>query len=308
MKKIKKLVVLFLLVFAIGMLSGGAASAFTVYPHPVKNGLVKMDGKYYYYQNGKKVTRCWKKLNNNRRYYFGWNGVAYRGSREVDGKRYIFNQWAQVAEPKGNLAVVTVDGVKYIADKSGAPRKGFQIFASNLWYADAKGKVLVSDTVDGIKFGKDGKAIAGTNRSLKIRCMQIVSQITNSSMSQSTKLRACWNYVVGGHIHYAGIYPNLGQAGWQRSLALTALTQGAGNCYGFACAFAALAKEVGYSPYVIYGRCPGSRDGAADGYTRHSWTRINGLNYDPEAQYAGWAPGIYGTSYAAGYVIGSVLF
>lgn len=52
------------------------------------------------------------------------------------------------------------------------------------------------------------------------------------------------------------------------------------------------------------------RDGRADGMTRHCWVQINGLSYDPEGTYAGWAPGIYGT---AGYGVyhwtsGSVKF
>jgi hypothetical protein len=45
---------------------------------------------------------------------------------------------------------------------------------------------------------------------------------------------------------------------------------------------------------MICGRVPGSRDGAADGFTRHCWVKINGLYYDPEAQYAGWMKGVYG--------------
>ena len=67
---------------------------------------------------------------------------------------------------------------------------------------------------------------------------------------------------------------------------------GYGNCYGFSCIFAALAREIGYTPYMICGRVPGSRDGAADGFTRHCWVKINGLYYDPEAQYAGWMKGV----------------
>ena len=31
--------------------------------------------------------------------------------------------------------------------------------------------------------------------------------------------------------------------------------------------------------------------------TRHCWVEINGLYYDPEAQYAGWMTGVYGYDY-----------
>ena len=125
--------------------------------------------------------------------------------------------------------------------------------------------------------------------------MQIVSSITNSKMTKSQKLYACWRYVVGGNIRYWSHYPNLGQKNWQRSMALYTLQNRGGNCYGFACAFAALAKEIGYEPYIIYGYVPGSRDGRSDGMTRQCWVQISGLSYDPEATYAGWASGIYGT-------------
>ena len=55
------------------------------------------------------------------------------------------------------------------------------------------------------------------------------------------------------------------------------------------------AKELGYNPYVICGRVPGSRDHAADGYTRHGWVMINGKHYDAEGAFAGWG-GCFGTS------------
>lgn len=46
---------------------------------------------------------------------------------------------------------------------------------------------------------------------------------------------------------------------------------------------------------MICGRVPGSRDGAGDGYTRHSCVIINGLHYDPEGQAKGWHTGVYGS-------------
>lgn len=69
-----------------------------------------------------------------------------------------------------------------------------------------------------------------------------------------------------------------------------------GDCYGFACTFAAMAREIGYNPYVVLGRVSGTRDGAADGLTSHGWVIIDGCYYDPEAQFAGWYRGVYGSS------------
>ena len=45
--------------------------------------------------------------------------------------------------------------------------------------------------------------------------------------------------------------------------------------------------ELGYNPYVVLGRVSGTRDGAADGLTRHGWVMIDGAYYDPEARVCG---------------------
>lgn len=135
------------------------------------------------------------------------------------------------------------------------------------------------------------------DKALKTATTAVLSRVTNSSMTKSQKLRACWNYVVSGsNFSYWPKYPDTSKTGWQRSTALDMLTTRRGNCYSFACAFAALASEIGYSPTVVNGRVSGSRDGASDGLTRHCWVMIGGLYYDPEAQYAGWYRGVYGSS------------
>ena len=117
-------------------------------------------------------------------------------------------------------------------------------------------------------------------------------------MTQSQKLYACWRYVVSdGGFYYGGPDPNLDESGWARNEALRMFNTGVGNCYGFSCIFAALAREIGYTPYMICGRVPGTRDCAADGFTRHCWVEIDGLYYDPEAHYAGWMSGVCGYDY-----------
>ena len=109
-----------------------------------------------------------------------------------------------------------------------------------------------------------------------------------------TKEQALDNFYDKAHVKY----PNLSKKGWQRATALNMLSTKSGNCYSFACGFAALTKEIGDRPVVICGRVSGRRDHASDGMTRHSWVQIGGRNYDPEGQFAGWARGIYGS---AGY-------
>ena len=75
------------------------------------------------------------------------------------------------------------------------------------------------------------------------------------------------------------------------------LSTRSGNCYSFACAFAAMAHTVGYHPTVVCGRVSGRRDHARDGLTRHAWVKISGRHYDPEGQFAGWYRGCYGSGW-----------
>lgn len=80
-----------------------------------------------------------------------------------------------------------------------------------------------------------------------MKVMQTVSAITNPGMSQEQKLRACWNYITDWRkFNYGGDDPDRSKKGWYRETALKMLSSRTGNCYSFACAFAAMAKEVGY--------------------------------------------------------------
>jgi hypothetical protein len=151
------------------------------------------------------------------------------------------------------------------------------------------------------KYDANGKSIKVSlasvelDKKLEKATQEILKQITTSSMTKSRKLEAVWRYVTSGaNFSYWPKYPNLSKKGWQKETALDMLTTRKGNCYSFACAFAALASEIGYSPSIICGRVSGSRDAAADGMTRHCWVQISGLFYDPEAQFAGWYRNVYG--------------
>ena len=131
----------------------------------------------------------------------------------------------------------------------------------------------------------------------------ILKKITNSGMTKREKLYAAYNYMSGG----GGFYYCTWRAfqvydGWEYDYATEIYEKRGGNCYNFACGFAMLAKAIGYDAQVVRGRVPGSRDRAADGMTRHALVKIDGLYYDPEAQFAGWARGICGSAYYPMYL------
>ena len=122
----------------------------------------------------------------------------------------------------------------------------------------------------------------------------LMARLISPAASQSQKLRAAWDYIChSGTFSYARSYAAFtGSDTHERAYRF--LTTHAGNCYDFACAFAYLAKRIGYTAYVVYGQCPA----AGGGLTPHGWVFINGLGYfDPNGEWAEFAPGIYGYSY-----------
>lgn len=268
-----------------------------------KSGLVK-EGRYYRYygRNGQRYKNRWAKING-RRYFFNEKGNAVTYSLKRGRYVYVFDTMGRLLQPS-RAAVKKVGKYSYYVDTRGRASTGWMIIKNRLYYADSKGRLYKNRTREGVTFTKYGYAKDDTASRLKKTTMNIVSKITNSRMTQAQKLRACWNYVLG-NVRYVSYYPS-GRTGWQRELAYLALAQGGGNCYGFACAFSALAREIGYNPYLVCGRVSGSRDGAADGMTRHCWVLIDGAYYDPEGQYAGWCTGVYGSgSYYINHTIQS---
>lgn len=284
---------------------------------PKKTSAVKVNRAYYYVSpKGKPVPgyhlilgrlyyvspngRCtlqkgkeWKTIGGHT-YFFKSNGKPAVGGTVINNKVYVFDSKARLLKPS-EPRFVRVGKYYYYVDKSGIASTGWMIINDKLYYGDSIGRLKRNTVYENITFGQSCNAESDTEANLKMQVMRIVSNICQPQMTSYQKLWACWNYVVSGRIRYFPYYPNYSDATWYKDLALKALANGLGNCYGYACAFAALAKEVGFQPYVVCGRVSGYRDGASDGMTRHCWVMINGAYYDPEAQYAGWYRGVYGS-------------
>ncbi len=252
-------------------------------------------GQHYFSKESGRMATGWQKIGGNKYYFSLEEGVLVTGLAMIDGEYYLFHEAGQLAK-SNKTSLVTAGRQIYCADKNGKPTSGWQVIGNKLYYATKSGKVKKNTTYHGITFGSNGAAKNNLNAKLKIKAMELVASITKKNMTKSQKLAKCWDYVIGDSFRYAAKYPDLEASGWQRKAAYDMLTSRSGNCYSFACVFAALAEEVGYQPYVVCGRVRGSRDRMSDGYTRHAWVRIDGKYYDPEAHYAGWRRGIYGNS------------
>lgn len=261
-------------------------------------GSVKIGSKIYIFRsNGRLVlpSRTTVVTVAGKRYYVNTKGQASVGNIKIGENVFVFGADGSLIRPE-KPGFATVNNNLFYLYTSGRAHTGWLVLGNDLYFADTAGVLWKNKTYEGIVFGKNGKAENNTSAQLKIKTMKILGDITNTAATNSQKLRACWDYLTKGGFGYLSKYPNLSKKGWQKEVALDMLNTRRGNCYSFACAFAALAAEIGYQPKVVCGRVTGTRDGAPDGLTRHCWVTIGGLYYDPEAEYAGWYRGVYGLS------------
>ena len=189
---------------------------------------------------------------------------------------------------------VTTSGGKTKYRKNGKFVKGCQKIGRNYYFFDANGIMQKKNTtfkgvlyyindkgqVQGRKHGSqyfspDGRRL-NRDKSNDMRAYQnarrIVNGITNAHMSKAQKLKVCFNWM-----------QNNGYGGWRRlsdggrswyAVNANDLFEGRrGDCISYACAFAYLAKVIGYKNINICSR--GTRN---DSY--HTWTEINGRVYD----------------------------
>lgn len=214
-------------------------------PTPVpKNGLLKEGKVYRYYVNNKPVRNKWKKING-KYYWFKSNGVAaHDGHYKIKGVFYLFNKNAQRIIP----------GKK------------------SMYYVHKNGKCATNETIGGIRFNKNGYASNLTQARCKLAARNFIARHSNANASNYEKFRSCFYYIMA-YTNFVGYMDPTPQEfktkDWVYKYSLQMFQNGlTGNCYGIASSVAAIAKELGYEPYVIT---------IPDG---HSFVMINGLYYD----------------------------
>lgn len=246
----------------------------TVTPTPtvtkVKKGLVREKDGYRYYVKGKPVKNKWKKIKG-RYYWFKANGIAARnGACKIRGTYYVFDSKARRVAPK-KTGPVKINGRQYIVDKNGKAVKGWQKFGNKVYYASKTGKCAAGKTVDGVKLNKKGYATS-TKALCKIEARRFIARYTTPGMNKRQKLRACFNQIIWYNRFVGNMDPTPAEfrtKTWVYKYAIQMFRNGlTGNCYGIASSVAAVAKELGYQPYVIT---------IPDG---HSFVMIDGLYYD----------------------------
>jgi len=148
-----------------------------------KKGLVKENGKYYYYKDGKKIKNTLKKVTKDGKakyYYFGSKGAAYtkkwKTIKSSSGKkyRYYFGKdgvaYASGTTKSGKAkepVVKTIKGKKYAFDYKGRALTGVQVINEKFYYFNSNGKKNDSKTSKLRKAAKYEKNITTLQNLLK---------------------------------------------------------------------------------------------------------------------------------------------
>ena len=237
----------------------------------VKKALQEVGNKLYYFgSSGEALTDAWKKFGSYK-YYFGADGMAYTGSRKIGSRYYVFKADGKLATGDGKH-IVKYENKRYFVNKKGAAVSGWQIYKNKVVYASESGRMAVNKKVSYIRFDSKGYAKNRYQAMAKIYAADFIKKHTDNSMSRRKKLRTCFYYMLK-HRRYIAHYVSDKKAfktnTWEYKAACDMLCDNRleGNCRNFAAAFAAIAKELGYKPYVW-------------NMKTHSVVKIDGKYYD----------------------------
>lgn len=80
-----------------------------------QEGWVKSGSNWYWYEKGKAVTNCWRKITGGSGvaywYYLGPGGKMLKGMQQIQGKIYYLNPTAALGVPEGALIMTDENGV-----------------------------------------------------------------------------------------------------------------------------------------------------------------------------------------------------
>lgn len=91
------------------------ATAELIKTNTAQDGWVKSGTNWYWYENGKPVTNCWRKITGSNGvyfwYYLGPGGKMLKGMQQINGKVYYLNPTAAMGVPEGALIMTDENGV-----------------------------------------------------------------------------------------------------------------------------------------------------------------------------------------------------
>lgn len=255
----------------------------------IKNGWYTFGNKKRYYKNDKYYVGMKKVGEDQSVYYFEKSGYMHKGWLTYNKKRYYFG-----ADGKRCSGVKKIKGKYYYFNEKGVLQKKTVKSGKNTYYCTDKG-ILEAQKKGNTLYYPNGKKMNSTKayeyETLQ-RAKKIVANITTSNMSKSQKFETCFNWVIHHYYDTRRIFKN--QKAWPALYANDYfIPGGGGDCFSDACAFAYLAKALGYKNIYV---CVDTK--VLDG-SGHCWAEIGGLVYDPLFAEAKSYYGYFGTTYGS---------
>ena len=248
-----------------------------------KAGWVKQKNGQYLWRkaDGSYIRKKGWQILNEKKYYLLDGGYRAGGWQRIHGKYYYFYQTTGVLYAKKGM--VRIGAYRYYIFRDGSAATGMTKFGKYYFYFSPTGKLVESKR--GVRCGtkyynttQNGLAseISYNQAMCERAANEFIRKHSSASDSNAVKFRKCFNYLVAymryspGYFSVSGDYAAFQQPEWQYKLALQCFQSPdlRGNCHRFACCVAAIAKELGYRPYVIVT--------TGD----HSFVMIDGKYYD----------------------------
>ena len=267
-----------------GAVSGGAVDG-----KPEKIGLVKKSGDLYFYRNGEPVrdtliktggdifyfgnsgralTKRWRMINDDW-YYFKEKGRAAVGSVKIKGKYRIFNKHAHLCTVTKQRAV-QVKKKRFLVEKDGYAAHGWFSYKGRMLHTRKNGAFDKRKRCGYIPMNKKGFAKNGEQVQAMLLARAFIRRHTDRGDSPMRKFEKCFHVIMAGTQYIGNWRPQgFGEKGWQYRSAIEMFTFGLmGDCYGVSCAVAAVAKDLGFQPYVIWAA------------SSHAFVIVDGKYYD----------------------------
>lgn len=191
-------------------------------------------------------------------YYADLMEAAIPHSRRLAGGREVWT----ASEPTGRLP----EGMLFLND--------------NTYYVNSDGYLLTGGQLGGLTFDEQGAYTSG-DAELDQMTREIVRKVTKDGMEPLDRLRAVYLYCRDSLTYVPREILGYRDTGWEIEKAKETLSTGMGNCYGFASAFWALARQLGYDAQAFSGVVAYDRD--PHGFVTIEIGRKNYL-FDPELE------------------------
>ncbi len=120
----------------------------------------------------------------------------------------------------------------------------------------------------GVKWRTADGSLVEPDSDIKKLVASILEECCDENMTQVEQLERSFNYLVGAVSYVRKLDVPIGN--WTQGYATETLLSGQANCYGYAAAFAYIAKGLGFDARV----CSGTVQSSLGGQTGHAWTEV----------------------------------